>query len=244
LNRKLLILNLALAAAAIYAGVRVRGEYRAARARVASTLNRSVKPAASPQFTPLPAPGPVLAAGYADIAQKMLFDKSRNSVVELPPPPPPPPPKPVPPMPLYHGQMSLPGESVVVILSAGSNAAHQAYHVGDEVGPFKLVDANRQELAFEWDGQVIRKSVDELLDHGAASSQAAAAPMVERTAAPPPPPAAKTQVGPGADTGNEKGEKYCDPNDSYPEGAVVDGYRKVMAKTPFGISCYWTPVRR
>ncbi len=240
MNRKLIVLNLLLGAAAIYAGVRVRAEYLAAKTRKAAALGRKVNPPAPPKFAPLPAPPPVLPASYADIAQKMLFDKSRNSELPPPPPPPaPPPPKPVPPLPAYHGQMTLPGQGPIVILSV-QGGAHQGVRIGDEIGPFRLTGATSRELVFEWDGKEIRKDVDELLDRSAAS-QAAAAPA--RTAAAPPP-VLKSQIGPGAETGNERGERYCDPKDSYENGAVVDGYRKNVRSGPFGAICFWELIRK
>lgn len=238
MNRKLLILNLALAVAAVYAGVRIRNEYRAAKARSAATLNRAVSPATAPPFTPLPSPAPVLPSGYADIAQKMLFDKSRNSVVELPPPPPPPPPKPVPPLPGYHGQMTLPGQGPIVILSEAGGGGHQGVRIGGEIGPFKLKEATSRELVFEWEGREIRKSVDELADHGA--PQAAAAPAQRSEAAPQP--VAKTPTGPGVPMGD--GRTYCDPNDSNPPGTEQNGLVKTTKMTPFGTQCWWEPVKR
>lgn len=238
MNRKLLVLNLVLVAAVGYAGLRIRAEWRAAKARQAATLNRKVAPAAPPPFTRLSTPPPVLPSGYIDIAQKMLFDKSRNSVVELPPPPAPPPPEPVPPLPGYHGQMDL-GDGPTVILNAAGSNQHQGVRVGEEIGPFKLVEANPREVAFEWKGQVIRKSVDDLLDHTVPAAQA----TPERTAnTAPPPPRTPTPIGPGQDTG--RGYKSCDPNDSYAEGAVVDGYRKKVIPSPFGKMCTWDPVGR
>lgn len=239
MNRKLLVLNLALIAALGYAGLRIRGEWRAAKARQAATLSRKATLAAPPPFTPLTPPGPVLPSGYIQIAQKMLFDKSRNSVVELPPPPPAPPPEPVPPLPGYHGQMNF-DDGPTVILSAAGSPQHQGVKIGEEIGPFKLVDANSQELAFEWKGKVIRKSVDELLDRSVPLG-ATAAPERTANAAPAPPPTPKP-IGPGEDTG--RGYKTCDANDSYPDGAVVDGYRKRMIQTPWGKTCTWDQLGR
>ena len=45
---------------------------------------------------------------------------------------------------------------------------------------------------------------------------------------------------PGVDVG--EGLKGCQVGDSTPAGAVVDGYRKVIAQTPFGGSCRWEKV--
>ena len=106
MNRKLLILDVVLAAVAVYAGFQFRGQWLAAKAREAAILNRKLTPPPPPQFAPLATAPPVLSAGYAEIAQKLLFDRSRNStvVVEVPPPPPP---KPMPPLPVYHGMMNI-----------------------------------------------------------------------------------------------------------------------------------------
>src|ERR1035438_9422563 len=81
-----------------------------------------------------------------------------------------PPPVPVPPLPFYHGQMRLPGEGPIVILSETARAAHQAVHPGETIGPFKLLEATSQELAFGWQDKIIRKNLDELVDHGGASA--------------------------------------------------------------------------
>jgi hypothetical protein len=239
LNRKLLILDVVLAAVAVYAGFQFRSQWMAAKAREAAVLNRKPAPP-PPQFTALATAPPVLSAGYAEIAQKLLFDRSRNStvVVEVPPPPPP---KPMPPLPVYHGMMNI-GDGPAAILSINAGSPQMEIHPGDEIGPFKLVDVNSQEIALEWDGKIIRKTVDEILDRS--TRQVVADANTPAPAAPPPPvvPVIKTPLGPGEDTG--RGYKVCNPNDSTPDEAVVDGYRKVSIATPFGNACRWDPVGR
>ena len=185
----------------------------------------------------------MLPSGYADIAQKMLFDKSRNSTVVIETPAPPPP-KPMPPLPSYHGQMKLPGQDLIVFLSEGGRGPHRAVHIGDSIGEFKLVEANSEALTLDWDGKTITKNLKELVGTGGPGEQAAPSAAVPRPAAPPPPPAAKPLIGPGADA--SMGSKTCAANDGYPDGAVVDGYRKVNIPTPFapvGL-CRWDPVGR
>ena len=241
MRRKLAILNLALALALVYAGVRIRGEWLAARARRSATLRAKVAPVAPPPLAPLPPAPPVLPSGYLSIADKMLFDKSRDSKVVVEPPKPPPV-KPVPPMPVYHGQMNLGGGPIVFLTTPG-DAGRQSVRIGDKVGPFTLVDANTAELTFDWEGQTIRKSTEDLLDH----SIPAPGPAIERAAAAPAPAAAppaavpKTPTGPGADMGD--GRKYCDPNDSSAEGTVVGNLRKTSHQTPFSSACWWEPVK-
>ncbi len=241
MNRKLVLLNLALLAIVAYAGWQLRVRWTAAKARAAAELSKPIEPLPPPPFSPLPAAPPVVPATYAQIAQQDLFDRSRNPTVEVVVPPPPPP-KPMPPLPVYHGQMNI-GSGPMAILSEKANSQHQALHPGEMIGQFKLVDVTTEEIDFEWEGKVIRKKVDELLDRTAASTAVAAAPArTEQPAAPAPPPVAKSAIGPGADTG--RGFKVCDPNDNTPVGTVVDGYRKVENATPFGKACRWDPVSR
>ena len=194
---------------------------------------------AAPPMTPLAAPGALLPATYKRVATEDLFDPSRNSDVPVEPPPAPPPPPPMPPLPLCHGVMDV-GEGPLAVLSVNKNSPHEALSPGDTIGQFKLLSVNTQEIALEWNGQVIHKSVEELLDRSGAAP--AAAPAANVAPAPPPPPAVTSNKGPGSDT--QFGIKTCQPNDSTPEGAVVDGYRKTSKATPFGSSCFWEPVGR
>lgn len=240
MRRKLLVLNIALAGAVIYGGVRFREEWLGARARDRATLNRRVPPVPSPKFTPSPIDPPVVPSGYADIANKMLFDKSRNPVVvEVVAPPPPPPP--MPPLPSYHGMMNL-GDSPTFFFSFGVGT-HQAIHLGEMIGQFKLVSVNTEEITFDWDGKPVRKSIEELSGmakmaaaEDAGDSHAAVTPAAQ-PAAPPPP----ARTGPGEDTG--RGFRACTVNDGVADGSVVDGYRKVSYATPFGQACRYEPVK-
>jgi hypothetical protein len=241
LKRKLLILNLGLAAFLAYAGFALRQAWLAEKAREAAELNKRVKPAAPRPWTPLAIAPPVVPAGYAEIAQETLFDRSRNPnvPVEVPPAAPP---KPMPPLPLYHGQMNI-GTGPMASLSEKPNSAGVFLHPGETIGQFKLVDVTSDEITLEWEGKTIRKNVDELLDRSGSQQVAAPAGRTEQPAAPAPPaPVARTPTGPGADTG--AGFKRCEPNDSTPAGTVVDGYRKVVSPTPFGEACRWDPVGR
>ena len=50
----------------------------------------------------------------------------------------------------------------------------------------------------------------------------------------------KSTTGPGIETGG--GHRTCAPDEKSPDGTVDRGFRKVIAKTPFGESCRWEPV--
>jgi hypothetical protein len=239
LNRKLLILDLVLVAALAWAGYQIRVEWLAARAREAAKLNQTLRPAPPPAFTPLPQTPAVLASGYAQIAQKMLLDRSRNPtvVIEVPPPPPP---KPMPPLPSFHGAMNL-GDGQIAVMSLGAGP-YQEVRSGGKIGDFKLVDVNTRQITLEWDGQLIRKRIDELQQRAAADSAPAARTAQPAAAAAAPAPAPPAPMGPGFDMG--RGERACAPNDTNPAGTVAEGFRKVVSKTPFGQSCRWEPVAR
>lgn len=237
MRRRILLLNLALLALTALAGWQLRREWRAARLRDQATLNKSVRPVATPPASAASPAGPVTAAGYADIAQKMLFAKDRNPEVvkeEAPPPPPPP----MPPLPVFRGVMNL-GGGAVAILSVDAKAPSQEIRTGQQVGEFKLVAIRSTDIVLEWNGEQVTKSMDELKAHEEENQQQVAS---ARTEAPPPAAAAQmVQAGPGVDIG--AGKRACVKNDSTPAGAVVDGLRKVVTESPFGPICRWEPVK-
>jgi len=241
LNKKLWLLNLLLAGAAAYGGVQLRKEWQAAKDRERAKLNQPVNPGPTPRWTPLPAEQPVLAASYAPVAQKFLFDRERNPnvVVEEKQPPPPPP---MPALPVYHGMMQI-GSKPVAFLSLKADGAHQAVHPGEPIGEFKLVAVNSDEITFEWNGQKVTKRVDELPRSAAPPPEAQAAPDTRGQAAAPPPPPAPAATGPGAVT-PFGGERTCTMNDGHNEGDIVDGYKKVVFTTPFGKNCTYQPVSK
>jgi hypothetical protein len=236
-KRKLLVANVALLALAVAGAVHLRREWTEARAREQAELGKRIQPAPPPRMPAPPAIEPVKAAGYNDIAQKMLFSKDRNPVVVVEAAPAP---KvvPMPPLPLFHGVVNL-GDGPMAIMSLGPKGPHRDYQPGDEVGDFKLVAVDNEELVLEWKGQTITRKVDEILDRStaappapgpAAASASASTPTPPRVVAPAPPV-------PGGDL--SAGVKACQPGDSSPAGTVADGMRKVIMPTPFGSKCYW-----
>lgn len=236
---RLLLLNLLLLAGCIAAAMRLRAQMEAHERRQREFLRMTVAPPPAPVLA-LPAPPPqISAAAYVEVAQKLLLSRDRNPdvVIEVSAP------KPVPPLPRYYGVMNF-GDGPRVIL-APEGKPQKTYVVGDEVGEFRLAAVEPSGLVFEWDGKQIRKRFDELKPQGGAApaEQASAAPqpMPQQNA-----PAASVSVvqetkGPGADAGENV--RYCQPGDTSPPGAVVDGYRKVVRKTPFGQSCMWEKVQ-
>ncbi|MEO8596304.1 MAG: hypothetical protein ABI759_23500 [Candidatus Solibacter sp.] len=241
MNRKLILLNVALAAFVVYDGVQLHGAYEAEKAREAALKAKRIPVLPAPPFRALPNEGPVLPSGYKDVAMKNLFHPSRdpNVPVELPPPPPPPPP--MPDLPKFHGQMNL-GDGPMALLVEKPGMPEKAVKPGESIGQFKLVDVTRDEIAFAWNynGQIARRGLRELADNSAAAAPAADNRPASATAPPPPPPM-QAVYGPGELTGF--GFKTCVPNDTTPEGSIVQGFRKTITTTPFGKSCRWDPVK-
>jgi hypothetical protein len=240
-NRKLILLNAVLALIAVYGGVQLHDEYKAAKAREAALRRSRVTATPAPPFVPLSNDPPVLPSGYQNVAAKYLFHPSRNPdvPVELPPPPPPPPPMPA--LPLFHGQMNL-GDGPMVLLSEKPGMAEKAIKPGETIGQFKLVDVNTIDITFAWtfNGELARRSLRELADHTPQPAAADSRPVAVASA-PPPAPVVKSALGPGEAT--PYGSKMCQPNDNTPDGTVVNGFKKVSIPTPFGKSCLWDPVK-
>jgi len=234
-KRKLLLANLALLGLSVAGGLHLRREWTEARAREEAVLRKRTQAAPPPPMAPLPAIEPVKPAGYNDIAQKMLFSKDRNPtvVVEAPPPPKP---IPMPALPLFHGVVDF-GDGPMAIMSEGPRGPHRDYQPGDKVGAFKLVAVSNDELVLEWEGQTIKKKVDEILDRSTPPPPSPSGAAAAGRPAPLTPLVATAPAAPGGDLNG--GVKACQPGDTSPAGTVADGMRKVMKPTPFGSRCYW-----
>jgi len=240
MNRKLVLLNVVLAAVVVYGGMQLRSAYQAEKAREAALKAKQIKPLPAPAYTALANDGPVLPSGYNYVAQKNLFHPSRDPNVVVEPPPAPPPPPPMPDVPRYHGQMNL-GDGPMAMLVEKPGMREKAVKPGDTIGQFKLVDVTTNEITFDWNGETVRRSLRELADTSPAAAPAADNRPAAAAAAPPPPPPVPAALGPGEIT--NFGFKTCVPNDTTPEGTVSGGFRKVISTTPFGKSCRWDPVK-
>jgi hypothetical protein len=252
LKPKLIALNVCLIAAIAAIAWQARVQWDAMQAQRQSHLRAMVKPAAPPPLKPAPKPDPAAAAKYLDVATKDLFSKDRNPnvVVETPKVEPP---KPMPPLPVVFGVMGLPS-GTKAIMAEKAGAASRTVHAGDTIGAFKIVALDTQNVTFDWDGKDVSRKIEDLIDRSSAPTAnaqpaaGAAAPPAQgpNNPAPPPPVAAPTSA---KDLGVELGaagkpsSRACAPGDSSPAGAVVDGYRKTISKTPFGSVCRWEQIQ-
>jgi hypothetical protein len=244
LNRKLLLLNTVLIAAAVVVGMRARERWQEAKAREQAILRQTPKPLPPPPFAPLPEAEPVQPATYADIAQQMLFSKDRNPVVVIEKPAPPPP-KPMPALPVVFGVMNIDGPTA--ILAEKSGAQPRELRPGQVMGEFKLLAVNGQQIVFEWDGKRVERKIDDLVyrdpsekSEAPRSQGSVAAPL--QASAPPPRAQVAAPSEPGVDVGG--GVKACQPGDPSPAGTIAGGMRKVVTASPFGNVCRWEPVQR
>ena len=243
MTRKLLLLNIVLLLAVAAATWRLRQDWLAARAREQALLHRQVTPQPPPPVIFSRPPEPVMAASYADIAQKMLFSKDRNPtvVVEVKAAPP----KPMPPLPLLYGVMNLP-DGATAVMSEKTGARHRGVRPGEKVGEFTLLAVSREDITLEWDGKQMVKKIDELLDRAGPPQPAPdgntprAMPAAGQSSAQlnPQPPPGKPE--PGKEMNDRM--RACQPNDDSPAGTTANGSVKRITQTPFGKQCYWVPM--
>jgi len=253
LRRSILLLNLALVVAIGLSGWQMYRQYHATLARQRQYLSRKVTPPLPPILT-LPADAqPTQATTYYEIAAQLPFSPDRNPtvVVEVAPQ------KPMPPLPSYHGMMNF-GEGPRVILSAG-NVPQRSYQVGQSVGEFKLIAVAQSGLVFEWDGKQVPAGYAELAQRARESSPAQAQPTPAPVSASPAPQrsaSAVTSVGANtpdsasgsggglmSDTVDSQGMRDCKAGDSTPEGTIVNGFKKLTVRSPFGTICRWVPAK-
>jgi len=259
MNRRILLLNVVLAALVALLAWQFRTRRLQAESRERAVLLKAAHAQtviAPPPPTPVP---PVAAAEYNETVQKMLFAKDRNPnvIVEVPPPaPPPPPPPPVPPLPLYFGQLRFGGDPEV-ILSPANGQGQKGYTAGESLGDFKVVSFDRDNITFDWKGQVVERKLADLKPK---ETPQQLAPVAAAAPAPVPRPTGVISIGAASsDTtasnappsnvpavlGTPSGGGFynCRSDDSTPSGTIVGGYKKTSAQGLMGATCRWEQVR-
>ena len=243
MNRKLILLNIALGGSLIWIGVQLREHWLESSAREQAALARQAKAVPVTPPASVPAVDPASPAAYIEVAQQTLFSKDRdpNVIIDVAPPPPPPPEPPVPPLPKYHGQMSF-GQPVLVLST--EKTPQKSYHKGETVGDFEIAEFDRDTVTFLWNNKKLKHDLSELKPKESERVVQAATPLpaAAATAAPPKP----TALPPRGEAmlGKANGAiRACVANDNTPDGTVVAGYRKVVAVGLMGASCHWEPIR-
>jgi len=243
-TRKLILLDVALAAVFFFLVFEMRREWVEAHSRARAFLATVVPPVPATPVAPLSKVAPLAAVTYAEVALLNLFSKDRNPqvIIDVEPPKV----KPIPAFPVAPGVLLWEGTPPVVVLSLRSGGPQKGYHVGDVIGDWKIASVDNQYVGFEWDGRQFKKRIDELMDHSAATAPAPASPSAAASNAAP---AAKAQ----SLSDSSKSEHWvdvgsddmrgCKPGDDTAAGAVVDGFKKVVSSTPFGSACRWEQVK-
>ena len=242
MTRRLFYLNALLLLVAIVLGMRLRMLWTDAREREEMVHLNARKRLVYTAQPPSPQVLSVNAMSYADVAMRMLFSRDRNPVVIDPPKPPPPPPPPQPPFPKSNGVMMF-GEPRVILTSRG-NEGQKIYKFGDKVGEWEIVKFDAKTITLKWMETEVTKDLADLVDNNPiASPVQAAAPASSGSRA--------TVLG-GGDSGGGAGRpadslgngtRACAQGDTAPNGAIVDGMKKVVVANPFGVSCHWEPVK-
>jgi hypothetical protein len=243
-TRKLILLDVALAALFCYLIWQMRIEWVEAHARAHAFLATTVPQLPAPRVLPLPRPAPLAAMAYAEVAQMNLFAKDRNPqvVIEQVAPPKEPP---VPAFPVAHGVLLWEGTPPVVMLSLRRGSPQRGYRMGDHVGDWKILEVDSQYITFEWSGKEFKKRIDELMDHSAQVAEAAA-PQAATPSAPAAPKSQSLSDTNKSDHWVDVGAsdmRGCKPGDDSATGAVIDGFKKVVSSTPFGSACRWEQVK-
>ncbi len=267
MNRRIVMLNLALLALLGALGWMLRANWLEAQARERAVLRRKVAPKAMLAPPSLPGVRAAAPAEYIDVASKMLFSKDRNPTVVVEPPKPAPEPV-MPALPSYNGQMAI-GEPVIFLSAA--NDVQRSYHAGEQVGDFKLVSFDEDNIAFEWKGKSIERKLDELRpkqvlaqtgpgagrnaapsivapEANSASALARNSPVTSLSGPSASKPGDTSSATDASDDGIlgpvlPGGFRACIPADTSPAGTIHSGYRKVQAMSIFGPSCDWEPAK-
>jgi hypothetical protein len=245
-TRKLVLLDLALAALLGYLAWQMHREWVAAHARAQTFLSVKIRKVPAPPLAPLPKVAPLAAVAYAEVAQLNLFSKDRNPQVIIDAPEPVKP-KPIPAFPVARGVLLWEGTPPTVLLSMRPGGQQKGYRAGERIGDWKIVSVDNQYVVFEWDGKEFKKRIDELMDRTTLVAEAAASTPAGPTSNVPP--AAKAQ----SLSDSSKSDRWvdvgspdtrgCKPGDDTPAGTVTDGFKKVVSATPFGSACHWDQVK-
>ncbi|MGH9558609.1 MAG: hypothetical protein ACRD30_05165 [Bryobacteraceae bacterium] len=239
MNRRLILLNVALVALAAIFGWLLRERWIQARAGERAFFDQAARKRIVLPPPPSAPPKPPTAAEYIETAQKTLFSQDRNPnvVIEAPPAKPEPP---MPPLPFYYGQMAL-GKPVVFL--ATPKEGQKSYHAGDKIGDFEVVSFDRDKIDFKWNDKTVERKLADLKPKEEAPPVAAAPVAAPRAtfsqakalASSPDKPDEKPVL--GVDMG--AGYRGCVAGDATPAGTVVDGYKKMEVRGLMGMSCRW-----
>jgi hypothetical protein len=253
MRQRLMIVSIVLFAATAAGLWRFRTDYRQAQERY--RILQAAQPAAAPAPAPAPAPGPVQPGSFLDAAAKFLFSPDRNPTVVVEQPKV----KPRPALPQLYGVMNL-GDGPIALMTIKPSDPHKPVRAGETIGEFKLLAASGDHITLEWDGQKIERQVSDLLVRGGGETSAGgggggapisttggsqtpgAGPGTQKVNPSVPVPQLEYMI--GAPMQGANGTVYASPpGDTAPDGAILNGKKKVVRQTPFGSQAWWEDVK-
>ena len=143
------------------------------------------------------------------------------------------------------------GDPPTVMLSEAKGKPQRGYRPGDRVGEFKILAVTGADVTFEWQDKKFTKTLGELADREASKLLAAAPPPPASDNAPSAAAAKPVTTLGGGSSASKQGPgqvmtptmKQCQPGDTAPDGAIVDGFKKINTATPFGFQCRWEKIQ-
>ena len=188
-----------------------------------------------PTFRPTPIPGTVPAMKYAEVVTNDIFSKDRNPTAFIDPPKVEAP-KQMPPLPVVYGVLGLPSGTKAII-SEKAGLASRPVHAGDTIGEFWIASLDPQNVTFVWDGKIISRKVEDLIDRSGPSGPAGVqSTPVQSTGL-----FARSPM-PGNSGSNERSQIPCVPGDDSPLGTIVGRYKRSSESTARGPVCSWVRV--
>ncbi len=252
MKKKLVLINIALAALFVWGSLSLFGQYEQAEERFEIFDNSSGT--VEPPTMPAPGDAPMVrAATYAPISQRLLFSQDRNPVIEVIVPE-----EQVtqrPQVPLLAGVVDL-GDGPLALMTADPDMSPRWTGVGEKVGEYTLQAVANETVTLEWNGETVELSQAELAavklgraqrqasTSSPAARQAAAERARNETAAR----TAKNLAGSNEIAAKGKytigkqlssGGYSADPNDGATDGTEHKGYVRRVRATPFGSQHWW-----
>jgi hypothetical protein len=259
MKRKLLLVNLGLAAVLLAGAIELHRRIEQARERYTILQNGGAPEEQEPAVFPAPQPPPRLRqADYLPVVDRLLLSQDRNAVVEVEAPAETVVQRPA--LPVLMGVMNL-GKGPIALMAENSESMARPIELGGKVGEYTFVGVSGEKLKLAWQGEEIEVAQSELttelkpMPRGARPAAGGPGgtarrptanrgrPTAQRPAASPavPTPDTRKAIGGRYNIGTEirPGAFRADPRDTSPEGTEFEGYRKVVRATPFGTQSWW-----
>lgn len=195
------------------------------------------------QPVPRPGPGPsdvLNASSHESIVALNLFSSDR-SPIPITEPPGPEVVKPMPPLPIVFGVASLPS-GVRVLMAENMGGTQKLIRAGDSIGEYTVVAVDSAAMVLGWEGARITRRIADLTYKPDREGALRTVPQTWNQMPGNGTPATTRLLGREVG-GPGVSRRECIKDDSSPPGTVLEGYRKLVVKNPFGAACSWVPTQ-